>query len=177
MDCSPPGSCFHGISQARMLEWVAISFSRESSQRRDQTQVKPSLIAKGRSGTLPTTFLLQEEVVETPQAHISPLRPSPQVLGVTSGELARQPPRRKSLPPLSSGPPSVRASGQHVLFCFQGQEQDVKRIIQALHECLAALPRQQLRKVCGIGVSGQMHGVMFWKTGQGMLGLGAITFC
>ncbi|XP_060060147.1 sedoheptulokinase isoform X3 [Erinaceus europaeus] len=49
----------------------------------------------------------------------------------------------------------------------QGQEQDVERIIQALHECLAALPRQQLRKVCGIGVSGQMHGIMFWKTGQG----------
>ena len=28
MDCSPPGSSLHGISQARMLEWVAISFSR-----------------------------------------------------------------------------------------------------------------------------------------------------
>ena len=28
MDCSPPGSSVHGISQARILEWVAISFSR-----------------------------------------------------------------------------------------------------------------------------------------------------
>lgn len=56
------------------------------------------------------------------------------------------------------------------LFYFQAQEQDVSRIIQALNECLAALPWQQLRKVCGIGVSGQMHGVLFWKTGQGMLG-------
>ena len=27
MDCSPPGSSVHGISQARILEWVAISFS------------------------------------------------------------------------------------------------------------------------------------------------------
>ena len=27
MDCSPPGSSFHGISQARILEWVTISFS------------------------------------------------------------------------------------------------------------------------------------------------------
>ena len=27
MDCSPPASSFHGISQARILEWVAISFS------------------------------------------------------------------------------------------------------------------------------------------------------
>ena len=27
MDCSPPGSCVHGIFQARVLEWVAIAFS------------------------------------------------------------------------------------------------------------------------------------------------------
>ena len=30
MDCSPPGSSVHGIFQARIMEWVAISFSRES---------------------------------------------------------------------------------------------------------------------------------------------------
>ena len=30
MDCSPPGSSVYGISQARILEWVAISFSRGS---------------------------------------------------------------------------------------------------------------------------------------------------
>ena len=35
MDCSPPGSSVHGISQARILEWVAISFSKGSSQPRD----------------------------------------------------------------------------------------------------------------------------------------------
>ena len=29
MDCSPPGSSVHGISQARILEWVAISSSRD----------------------------------------------------------------------------------------------------------------------------------------------------
>ena len=28
MDCSPPGSSIHGICQARVLEWVAIAFSR-----------------------------------------------------------------------------------------------------------------------------------------------------
>ena len=39
MDCSPPGSSVHGILQARILEWVAISFSRRSSQPRDWTQV------------------------------------------------------------------------------------------------------------------------------------------
>ena len=31
MDCSPPGSSVHGISQARKLDWIAISFSRGSS--------------------------------------------------------------------------------------------------------------------------------------------------
>ena len=39
MDCSLPGSTIHGIFQARILEWVAISFSRRSSQPRDWTQV------------------------------------------------------------------------------------------------------------------------------------------
>ena len=39
MDCSPPGSSVHGISQTRILEWVAISFSRASSQTRDPTGI------------------------------------------------------------------------------------------------------------------------------------------
>ena len=38
MDCSPPGSSVHGILQARILEQVAISFSRGSSQARDGTR-------------------------------------------------------------------------------------------------------------------------------------------
>ena len=39
IDSSPPGFSVHGIFQARILEWVAISFSRGSSQPRDQTHV------------------------------------------------------------------------------------------------------------------------------------------
>ena len=39
VDCSLPGSSVHGILQARTLEWVAISFSRGSSQSRDWTQL------------------------------------------------------------------------------------------------------------------------------------------
>ena len=39
MDCSPQGSSVHGILQARILQWVAISFSRASSQPRDWTWV------------------------------------------------------------------------------------------------------------------------------------------
>ena len=37
VDCSPPGSSVHGILQARILDWVAISLSRGSSQSRDWT--------------------------------------------------------------------------------------------------------------------------------------------
>ena len=39
MDCSPPGSSVHRISQARTLEWVAISSSRASSPPKDQTLI------------------------------------------------------------------------------------------------------------------------------------------
>ena len=45
VDCSPPGSSVHGVRQARILEWVAMPSSRESSQPRDRTQV--SCIAGG----------------------------------------------------------------------------------------------------------------------------------
>ena len=39
MDCSPPGSTVHGISQARVLDWAVVSFSRGSSWPRDQARV------------------------------------------------------------------------------------------------------------------------------------------
>ena len=39
MDCTLPGSSVHGILQARILEWVAMPFSRGASQTRDHTQV------------------------------------------------------------------------------------------------------------------------------------------
>ena len=57
MDCSPPGSSVHGILQARILRWVAISFSRGSSQPRDRTQV--SCIA-GRYFTIWATMEAQD---------------------------------------------------------------------------------------------------------------------
>ena len=39
VDCSLPGLSLHGILQARIMEWVAISFSWGSSRPRDQTWV------------------------------------------------------------------------------------------------------------------------------------------
>ena len=52
MNCSSPGSSVHGILQARMLEWVAIPFSRGSSQFRDWTWVSST---EGRLFTVWTT--------------------------------------------------------------------------------------------------------------------------
>ena len=55
MDCSPPGPSVHGILQAKVVEWVAILFTRGSSQPRDRTQV--SCIA---GDSLPSEPLLFE---------------------------------------------------------------------------------------------------------------------
>ena len=46
MDCSLTGYSVHGIFQARVPEWVAISFSRGSSQPRDRTRVSHTAAAK-----------------------------------------------------------------------------------------------------------------------------------
>ena len=58
VDCSPTGSSVRGIFQARVLQWVAISFSRGSSRSRDRTQV--SCIA-GRRFTVWATREAREE--------------------------------------------------------------------------------------------------------------------
>ena len=55
-DCSPPGSSVHGILQARILEWVAMSSSRGSSWPRDQTQTLISPALAGGFFTTSTTF-------------------------------------------------------------------------------------------------------------------------
>ena len=63
MDSSLPGSAVHGIFQARILEWAAISFSRGSSQPRDWTQV--SCIADRRFtvwATREAKFILLKEI-------------------------------------------------------------------------------------------------------------------
>ena len=50
MDSCLPGSSVHGILQARILEWVAVPFSRASSQPRDRTRI--SCIAGGESPSI-----------------------------------------------------------------------------------------------------------------------------
>ena len=78
MDCSLPGFSVHGIFQARVLEWVAFSFSRGSSQCRDQTQV--SCIA-GRRFTFwvareAGTRVPQRQMQRNPRGRMLPSIPS-----------------------------------------------------------------------------------------------------
>ena len=62
-DCSPPGSSVHGISQARILEWVATSSSKGSSRPRDQTHPTPPSLAGGFFTTSATWEALVEPIL------------------------------------------------------------------------------------------------------------------
>ena len=53
MDCGPPGSSVHGIFQARILEWAAISFSRDLLD----LGIKPAFLT---SPTLTGRFFIAE---------------------------------------------------------------------------------------------------------------------
>ena len=57
MDCSLPGSSVPGFLQAKILEWVPISYSRGSFRPRDQTQVIGSPTSAGRFFTTSTISL------------------------------------------------------------------------------------------------------------------------
>ena len=76
--CSLPGSSIHGIFQARVLEWVAISFSRGSSWARDRTQV--SCIV-GRCFTVWATNILKS------RHYFANKRPSRQSCGFSSSHV------------------------------------------------------------------------------------------
>ena len=56
MDCSPPGTSVPGTLQARILEWVAISFSRGSSQPRSNLYLLLSLALAGGLFTTTATW-------------------------------------------------------------------------------------------------------------------------
>ena len=74
VDCSPPGSSIHGIFQARVLEWVANSFSRGSSQTRDQTwvfRIKPG------SDTFWPWIHTQNKLINTQRTYLLGLKLSP----------------------------------------------------------------------------------------------------
>lgn len=49
----------------------------------------------------------------------------------------------------------------------QAKEQDTDRIIDTLNRCIGLLPQNKLQHVVGIGLCGQMHGVVLWKSMNG----------
>ena len=58
MDCSPPGSSVHGIFQARILEWVAISYSNHCHCWPELAPVTPVEAQDGQPSSLPMPWLL-----------------------------------------------------------------------------------------------------------------------
>ena len=141
LDCSPPGCSVHGISQARILEWVAISFSEGSSQLRDQTHVSCVYLLHWQADSLPLHHL------ENPRLHSvqfscsvvsDSLRPHelqharPPCLSLTPGVYSNSCPSSRwchraissSDVPFSSCPQSLPASGSFPmsqLFTWGGQ--------------------------------------------------------
>ena len=77
MDYSPPGTCVHGIFQARILEWVAISFSRRSSQSRDWTQI--SHIVGRRFNIWATREVIQANTIQTPAVDYKMVKNLPEI--------------------------------------------------------------------------------------------------
>ena len=93
MDCSPPGSSVLGVLQARILEWVAIPFSRGSSQPRDQT----------RSPALQADSLLTEPAGKTTERETS--------FQIESSSVTHSVPNSLQLHGLDCSPPSSSVCG------------------------------------------------------------------
>ena len=125
MDCSPPGSSVHGILLARILESVAISYSRGSSQPRDRTCIS-CISCIGRQ------ILYHCATWEAPYypLYVRVLnRFSPVRLFATPWTVAHQAPlsmefsrpeywRQLSCPPPGDLPPNINSqSANHVLLC------------------------------------------------------------
>ena len=85
MDCSLPGSSLHGILQARVLEWVAISFSRGSSWPRDRTRV--SCIPGRRFNLWATGETQPRQPVKKQRHYFADKGPSSQSYGFSSSHV------------------------------------------------------------------------------------------
>ncbi|KAM4619907.1 sedoheptulokinase [Polymixia lowei] len=85
-------------------------------------------------------------------------------IGTTSIKAVLLEPSSKAIAASYSLPTTSDCINNTVL---QAKEQDTCQIIRSLNECIAFLPRDKLQNVNRIGVSGQMHGVLFWKDNSG----------
>ena len=105
MNCSLPGSSVHGISQAKILEWVAISFSGESSWPRDWT-------SRVRLSATPST--IQSTEISRPEYWSGQPIPSPGDLPDPGIELGYPALQTDSLPTELSG--EAPCIGRQVLY-------------------------------------------------------------
>ena len=78
MDCSPPGSSVHGILQARILDWVAISSCRGASRSKNRTHMSYGSCA-GRQILYPSTTWKAPYSENTCPNHIISIIPAPVV--------------------------------------------------------------------------------------------------
>ena len=72
VDCSPPGSSVHGIIQARILEWVAISFFKEKKRERDEEMLGRSGVWSEFSGVETWVLMKDRGRVCSVQQHSGP---------------------------------------------------------------------------------------------------------
>ena len=79
MDYTLPGSSVHGILQARILKWVAIPFSRETSQPRDQTQISHT------AGRFFTVWTTRKALDVLKKDEISPIKMKNKCFSLTPG--------------------------------------------------------------------------------------------
>ena len=70
MNCSPPGSCVHGIFQARVLEWGAIAFSASSTVSPHLPQLSPTFLL-GPSWVLVSSFNCQLDALASRHLYMS----------------------------------------------------------------------------------------------------------
>ena len=79
MDCSPPGSSVHGLFQARILEWVAISFSLENTFNLDSLKlISDSSESQYFKGSLVEEVIMEKKEKQNPRC----LAGSKQILGL-----------------------------------------------------------------------------------------------
>ena len=104
MDYNLPGSCVHGILQARVLEWVAISYSRGSSRPRDRTNSHPRPEESGTLRVGPANSVLTNRpgLMMTPSLVLGPATLA------SSGSLLEMPSLRSQLGPTESAFPLER---------------------------------------------------------------------
>ena len=122
-DCSLPGSSVHGIFQATVLEWIAISFSRGSSWLRDRTWV--SLIVQFSSVAQSSLTLCDPMNRSTPGLPVYHQFPEFTQIHVHRVSDAIQPSHPLSTP----SPPAPKSSQHQSLFLWVNSSHEVAKVL------------------------------------------------